>query len=332
MNRHFVSKSGFAVVLVAIAAGCASERVVPSPVKDASSAELKAIQFLQQEVPAWARENGCFSCHNNGDAARVLYAAGHYGYRVPKAALADTTAWLAQPDRWEHNKGDPGFSDHRLANIQFSATLLAAYEARSLNDRAPLDKAARKVAADQEPDGGWHIERHNPVGSPATYGATLATFIAWKTLKRIDAPETRKVVTNAQRWLLATPLNNVPNAAVVLSLTAHFPGESARRAKSIDFLRLAQATDGGWGPYQDSPSEAFDTALALLALSEVEDQREVGGMMERGRAFLFSVQRPDGGWPATTRPARGESYAQQMSTTAWATTALLRTARTAELK
>jgi hypothetical protein len=41
-----------------------------------------ALHFLSTEVPAWERQNHCYSCHNNGDAA-----------------LADTTAWLHQPSR-----------------------------------------------------------------------------------------------------------------------------------------------------------------------------------------------------------------------------------------
>src|SRR5438128_4933211 len=93
-----------------------------------TAAEAKAVEFLMREVPAWSRNNGCFSCHNNGDAARALYAARQRGYRVPEDALAETTAWLKQPGRWGQNKGDPGFSDKRLAAVQFAAALRAAFE------------------------------------------------------------------------------------------------------------------------------------------------------------------------------------------------------------
>ncbi len=54
--------------------------------------EAKALMFLQREVPAWKQHNGCFSCHNNGDAARALYAALRRGVRVPAEVLAETTA------------------------------------------------------------------------------------------------------------------------------------------------------------------------------------------------------------------------------------------------
>jgi hypothetical protein len=102
------------------------------------------------------------------------------------------------------------------------------------------------------------------------------------------------------------------------------------RAPAVDeaalaYLRRAQTTEGGWGPYAASPAEVFDTALALLALAPGRTQPAVADMIARGRAFLAAQQLADGSWPATTRPSGGVSYAQQMSTTGWATLALLAT-------
>jgi len=57
--------------------------------------------------------------------------------------------------------------------------------------------------------------------------------------------------------------------------------------------------------------------LALRAAGE-------DAMAARGREFLLRMQHADGGWPETTRPAGGVSYAEHISTTAWALEALLR--------
>ena len=92
------------VALVTVATGgCATDTVRRDP---AAAAEASAVEFLKREVPAWFRDNHCFSCHNNGDAARALYAAKRNGYHVPRKILADTTDWVAHPERWAHNKGD----------------------------------------------------------------------------------------------------------------------------------------------------------------------------------------------------------------------------------
>ena len=48
-------------------------------------------------------------------------------------------------------------------------------------------------------------------------------------------------------------------------------------------------------------------------------------MIVRGRAFLLTQQQPDGSWIETTRPPGNVSYAQRISTTGWATLALLAT-------
>jgi len=291
------------------------------------SPEERAVAFLVREVPAWSRENGCFSCHNNGDAARALYAARRSGFNVPATALADTTAWVSQPSRWEHNQGDPGFSDKRLANLQFAASLLAAVETGHSSDRTAMRAAADKVATDQGEDGTWRIEAQDTLGSPATYGTTLATFSAWRVLTQSDSSAARLAAAKAAGWLRHAPMNNVPAAATLLRFALRDDASQSRQ-RQVDaqaFLRRAQTSDGGWGPYPNVPAEAFDTALALLALAELPRDAEVEAMVRRGRDFLIAQQRADGSWPATTRPTGGESYAQQMSTTGWATLALLAT-------
>src|ERR1044071_8469008 len=89
----------------------------------AISPEQRAVDFLAREVPAWERDNHCYSCHNNGDGARALYAATRSGYTVPKEALESTRTWLVLPSAWYHNPGTPGFSSAKLARIQFASAL-----------------------------------------------------------------------------------------------------------------------------------------------------------------------------------------------------------------
>src|ERR1700730_7344025 len=86
-----------------------------------------ALAYLSREVPRWSQENHCYSCHNNGDAARALYRARQRGYAVPAQALSDTTEWLLAPAKWDDIRGAPAASDKKLARIQFSAALAEAY-------------------------------------------------------------------------------------------------------------------------------------------------------------------------------------------------------------
>src|SRR4051812_11698322 len=137
--------------------------------------ERRAVDFLAREVPRWSRENRCYSCHNNGDAARALYDALSRGETVAPSSLADTTSWLSRPEGWDKNGGDGPFSDKGLARIQFASALAAAVRSGTLKDRSPLTRAAERLADDQARDGYWPIEDGGTIGSPAAYGRPLAT-------------------------------------------------------------------------------------------------------------------------------------------------------------
>lgn len=306
-------------------AGCASREVVRD---EALVAERKGVGFLSKDVPVWHKENGCFSCHNNGDAARALYLASRKGYRIEDAVLADTTDWLKRPQTWDDNKGDPGFSDQRLADVQFAAALMTAMDTGHVRTEEPLKIAAKRLLKQQGADGSWPIDASNSLGSPATYGAPLATHMAVRVLKKMDGEEARVAVRKGEDWLAAkVPVNTVFNAAVLLQALKDADGEmaKAKRQKALQLIQRSQTSDGGWGPYADAPPEVFDTAMVLLTLAPMRDKPEIASMIQRGRKFLAANQYDDGSWPETTRPSGNESYAQRLSTTGWAVQALLAT-------
>jgi hypothetical protein len=267
-----------------------------------------ALTFLAREVPRWSRENHCYSCHNNGDAARALYLARTRGYEVPAEALADTTAWLLAPAKWDEIHGAPAASDRKLGRIQFSAALAEAYRTGAVRDRQTLRAAARTLAAMQSPDGSWRVDTGGLPGAPATYGTALATFLSRRTLLAAGGFETE--IARAARWLRhARPANTLDAAALLLA--------DPRRGDCRAMLLAAQTSDGGWGQQAHMPAEVFDTAVVLMALDGPRSA------LERGRAWLVKMQEPDGGWPETTRPSGAQSYAERISTTAWAVYALL---------
>ena len=291
----------------------------------APTPEERAIAYLAREVPAWRRDNGCYSCHNNGDAARALYVARRLGWHVPGDALRGTTDWLARPSGWENNRGDPRFSDKKLARLQFAAALAEATDAGLVGSRAALGDAAGRLAREQEPDGCWQVEAEAGPGSPVTYGSALATALARDVLRRADSRRFRDAIRKAEDCLAVQPLASVTGAAAV-GLALRDRGDAPARRKvadSLELIRQAQASDGGWGPVPGQPAEPFDTAVALLALSR--NHVPLTSQFARGRDWLVRAQLPDGGWPATTRPPGGQSYAQHVSTSGWAALALLAT-------
>ena len=310
---------GLGIVGASRAAPCLGAGDVVAP-------EDRAVAYLAREVPRWSAENRCFSCHNNGDGARALFMASGGSARVPGDALAETTRWLAKPEGWDRNGGDGPSGDKRLARVQFAAALAEAVAVGRVADRSSFLRAAGRLAEDQAEDGSWRLDEEESLGSPATYGLPLATFTALEVLRAADPDGTRfrDAIERADRWLSRRePGSTLDAAAGLLALGSRAdPAAASRRRRLLDFLRAGRSDEGGWGPYRDSPSEPFDTAVVLLAFARKRDEPGSDALIGGGRAYLISTQLDDGSWPETTRPPGGESYAQRVSTTAWATRAL----------
>jgi hypothetical protein len=307
---------------------CVSDPLQPAA-RVSGSPEARAVAFLGREIVSWPRSHGCFSCHNNADAARALVRAEQAGFALPAETIRPTADWLGHPERWDLKNGEAPFHDPKLARVAFSAALAALLQSRRDLDRAALRVAADRLQADQNADGAWPIEGEEGIGAPATYGTPLATLLARQTLAEAGADRFKAAIEKADRWLLDREPEGVSDAAVqlwALSVVARpaTPEADTHRTHCQEAIRLGQSDDGGWGRFRASPSEPFDTAIVLLALTA--NQNHLGADRDRiktGRAYLIAQQQDDGGWPETTRPPGGTSYAERISTSAWATLALI---------
>jgi hypothetical protein len=293
----------------------------------APSAEKRALAFLAAEVPKWARENRCYTCHNNGDAVRALAHGLRDRVITDSSAIQDTLNFLNKPASWHANGPEGPFKDKRLARIQFAAALAETRRCNLQASQRALGEAAALVAELQAPAGFWESDTGGAIGSPVTYGRTLATAMTLGTLTTASQDKYEEPIRRARAWLEQLEPKNVLEASSVLWGLADDRSVAASRQqeRALAMLARGESPDGGWGPFVDAPPEVFDTALALVALARYPDHKGVDGWIRRGRSFLLERQQDDGSWPATTRPAGGDSYAGQLSTTAWATQALLAT-------
>ena len=313
-------------ILILLVVGLGAERPASLylDIRQAPAFE-RSVGFLSAEVPKWRVEQGCFSCHNNGDAARALIQASAAGFDV-SAPLADTLAFLSQPDTWEANSTGGAFDDKILARVQFAGALTTAVEA-GLAPAGVLADAGRLLIGDQRDDGSWQLDVSNSLGSPATYGTALATWSARQTLVASGQSEFRSAIGRADGWMRTAPTRVTPDAAAVLMALADADDSvaTAQRETALAFLIDTQGPDGGWGAFPNVRSEPFDTAVAILALKTQPPSETTLAAIERGRTYLLEAMLEDGSWLETTRPAGQRSYAQLISTAGWATLALLKT-------
>jgi len=325
------------VVSLALSAALSAQLKKEAPAVDkgdpSAGAMTRGVGYLTKEVPKWKAEHPCYSCHNNGDAARALLAAGARGYDIG-TSLDDTLAFLRQPAKWDQNRAPDGVDDKQLARVQF-ASALALAERHGNAASADIEAAAKLLVADQHADGSWTLDRSQSIASPATYGTIIATWSARITLISSGMQPDNFTIVQADRWIRGITVENVIDAAgtvLALDLASDVMAENLRRT-SLSIIRNGQSPDGGWGPYVTAKPQVFDTAMSVLALSllNVEPRlarstyrpEELKEAIAKGKAYLVSQQRADGSWPETTRPADQESYAQRISTTGWALLALL---------
>ena len=308
--------------MLAMCAAAGASAFAGQPQPTANSPVARAVAYLAVEVPRWRREHPCYSCHNNGDATRALIAASARGHAVGNA-IDDSLAWLATPERWESNARRGGSEELPLARIQFASALAAMVSAGRAAPDA-LDRAAALLVVHQQDDGSWRLSESQTLGGATFYGTSLATAMARRILAGTKARASDRALARANAWLRSTSPTTVLDASsVLIGLDRDADAAAvAQRQKCLDVLKRGQGPDGGWGPYVTSQSEPFDTALALLALLTVRNA-ESTEMIPRAREYLVGSQNSDGSWPETTRPPNGESYAQRISTTAWALLALL---------
>jgi hypothetical protein len=299
-----------------------------------AAAVARGVAYLAKEVPRWKAEHPCYSCHNNGDATRALLVAGAKGHDIG-TSLDDTLSFLKQPSRWDQNKARSGSDDDKqLARVQF-ASALATAERYGKAASTDLEAAAKLLVADQQGDGSWTLDQSQSLGSPATYGTTIATWSARSTLIASGMQPDTFTIVQADRWIRSQKVENVLDASatvLALDLAGDVMAENLRR-DCLSILRTGQSPDGGWGPYVTAKPQVFDTAMAVLALSLLDTEPRLARSAYRpeqlkeaianGKKYLVSQQRPDGSWPETTRPGDQESYAQRISTTGWAMLALL---------
>lgn len=295
--------------------------------QDAQDPPRRAARYLDLQAEQWTADNGCYSCHNQGDAARAIFRAARHQLVPSPRALWDE--WLARPARWDLPEADGPDSDQRLADLQFALAAREAADILKPDSREALTAAARRAARHISADGSWPADPTSSLGSPVTYGKVLGTVLLRDLLKHVGPAEFQDEITRCETWLR----NQRPASVTEMAAWTYAfrdstePRERRRVRELLRQLRSAQNRDGGFGPYPNSGSEPFDTALVLLATSGLPaaQRDEHLAMARKARQYLLDTQLDQGGWRETTRPAGRESYAQHISTTAWCLLALLET-------
>src|SRR4030095_7249402 len=191
------------------------------------------------------------------------------------------------------------------------ASALAVAERHGKAASADLEAAAKLLVAEQKPDRSWQLDSSQSLGSPATYGTIIATWSARSSLIASGMQPDNFTIVQADKWIRGLTPENVLDASatiLALELSSDVMAENLRRS-CLSILRNGQSPAGGGGPYVTAAPQAFDTAMAVLALSALEVEprlarsayrvEELKEAIANGKKNILSQTRTDGTSPQT---------------------------------
>ncbi|HMD72408.1 MAG TPA: OmpA family protein [Steroidobacteraceae bacterium] len=293
-------------------------------------AAQRGIEWLQPAAVEWQRNNQCFGCHVQAQAAMGLAVATHNGYLVSQAAVHELTDYMRMlqdadggesgmllVDNQSVMTAQPaGKGSHTLADQPVMATLFAAMSFAYLdqvteNKRDPtLLKFADWLAAKQLPTGEVIPDLDE---APICQGSFMTTANAALAFMQAFAESGdvryQAAGVKAVDFIAAgKPATTQDEVFSILAL-AHFgsPQQQALVNALVARLKAEQGSAGGWTETSASPGpNAFATGQVLYAFKESGVDTRSAEFM-RGVKYLLRTQEDTGAWPvqnsATGRPS-----------------------------
>lgn len=243
--------------------------------------EPRTLPSSLEEGVAWLR--------SHQDATGRWADSGQTGVRDTAEALAALGPFGADPGL---NLGVQWLS----ATTPISNDYLARRLEALVRNGVAIDSAVPELLGRQNADGGW--------GSSSAYRSNPTdTALVLRALGRVGQSATAEA-NRAASYLVETQnadggwggegaysmVQPTAHALVALHPYINLPQVDLSLQRGSAFLSSKQNADGGFG---NSPSTIYDSATALLALSEVG---AAGSSARQAVTYLENYQFPDGGW------------------------------------
>ena len=301
---------------------------------DLPTAVARGVALLERTSSAqFFAKGGCAACHAQNMMDVAASVAGPKGIRLDEKETASRLAVT---------KGRFVVSvPHLLERLDVAGTpdvplfSIAALAAIGYAPNRMTDAMTVNVAAQQYPDGRWHVGW--TARPPISDGDITRTALAIRMLTTYAPPalagEMNERLARAKRWMeSATPVTTDDRAMRLLAL--RWAGaDYTMIATAAAGLMATQRSDGGWAQRDELSSDAFATGQTLYALAMGAGTQRTNAALQRGVRFLLSTQQADGSWYVRSRavkfqpyfesgfPYGGDQWISQMAT-GWAATAL----------
>jgi hypothetical protein len=305
----------------------------PKVTPTSAEAIRKSLPLLQRSSAEFLKQSGCIGCHHQPIAAQAVRAVKAAGIAIDEAAAREQhkamrLEWTSLLEELRQGIEKGGTTD-RLTQ---SLLGLWAYEPQP---DAVTDTVVADIASAQMPDGSWHF---GGVSRPPINESEIGrTAQALRVLRLYTLPgrkaEFDERIARGRAWILASqPVTTDDYTMRLLGL--YWSGaDGARVHDAAEQLIALQHNDGGWAGNRYLESDAYSTAVALVALHEMGAAAAGSPVDRRGARYLLNTQNEDGSWYVRSRAVKFQPYFQSgfpfdhdqwisASATAWAVIAL----------
>ena len=276
---------------------------------DLPTAVTRSFALLERASSAqFLAKGGCAACH----AQNIMDIASAVG-RTRGIHLDDKES----ASRLGATKGRFVVSvQHLLERLDVAGTpdvplnSIAALAATGYAPDRMTDAITVNVAAQQFPDGRWHVGW--TARPPISDGDIARTALAIRMLTAYAppalAPEMNARLARARRWLeSAVPTTSEDRAMRLLGLRWAGADEVTLRTAAVAAI-AKQRPDGGWAQRDELASDAYASGQTLYALATAARIPSTDAAFQRGVRFLLSTQQADGSWFVRSRAVKFQPY------------------------
>lgn len=291
----------------------------------------RSIAWLESDMQAWSKEQGCAACHHGPMYLWSVGVAKRQGYRVNEPQFIELTRWLLTDDEAHvFPKSMPralNAASAKSATDRMSAAMMGhrnlsqptIYLTHALNvldgqeqlTQIGWYKVIEHLAAGQNEDGSF-VGRNawRPIfNSPQILTLFVVAGIRDATTftSTSEASEKRGILLKRAEEFLAKQVPDETHQGIILRLLSEPRQDTDRLSeneslvKVVGRLKLLQRPDGGWSQTDDRESDAFATGQSLFALRRA-GVSPTDPTIGNGIDFLLQTQHSDGAWPMTSRP------------------------------
>lgn len=245
----------------------------PSPIASVQAAIQRSLPLMQRADAGFSSKAGCVSCHSESLAATAMGMARARGFHVDEASAQKQRKFNLDTLQHQRDVLHQGYSGAGPVIDVFDAHILAymliGFHAEGHPADLDTDAAVMFIKGRQMPDGSWPYppaDSRPPLCSDHIGQTALALRALQLYAPKAYKAEYEKSVGLASAWLAKVDAKTTEDQLGKLLGLAWAGRDASAIAKAKRELLALQRADGGWADLPSTPSNAYATGKALVAL------------------------------------------------------------------